>query len=316
MTTVIGIDIGGTKIAGLVTDETYQPILERVITTPDAVKPTALINMDRPQAEAAGRAALLHDVIALCRDLQREAEQQHHHIDAIGVGSAGQIDPQTGQVLDANDNLLGWRGTALGPTLVQTFGVPVAVENDVRAMAVAECHLGAGQPYEHVLCLTIGTGIGGALVLQKRLWHGAHFGAGEFGYLSASPTQTIEQVAAGPALERQYQAATQSPEMMSLQGIAQRALQGDEIARSIIQTGAEALGRVLAPVMAFIDPQAVVIGGGLAQMDTLWWQPFVESIQRFAVLSVQTTPVLKATLGHRAGMIGAAILAVQKKDGA
>lgn len=314
MTTVIGIDIGGTKVAGLLCDHNYEPLIEHVIPTPDAVKPASLMHTERHQAEAVGRTALLNAVIDLCRRLQREAEHQNRSIDAIGVGSAGQIDPQTGIVLDANDNLLGWRGTPLGSTLEQTFGVPVAVENDVRAMAVAECHLGAGKLYESVLCLTIGTGIGGALVLQKRLWHGAHFTAGEFGYLAASPTQTIEQLASGPALERQYQDAVHSKESVFLPAIAQRALQGDETAQIIIQTGAQQLGRVLAPVIAFIDPQAVIIGGGLVEMDDLWWQPFIQTIKQFALRSVQLTPVLKAALGHRAGMIGAAILAVQKKD--
>ena len=314
MTTVIGIDIGGTKVAGFLCDHTYEPLIEHVIPTPDAVKPASLMHTERHQAEAAGRTALLNVVIALCRRLQREAEHQHRSIDAIGVGSAGQINPQTGIVLDANDNLLGWRGTPLGLTLEQTFGVPVAVENDVRAMALAECHLGAGKPYENALCLTIGTGIGGALVFQQRLWHGAHFAAGEFGYLSASSTHTIEQLASGPALERQYQAAVHSQEPVPLSTMAQRALLGDETARIVIQTGAQHLGRVLAPVMAFIDPQAVIIGGGLAEMDDLWWQPFIQTLKQFALRSVQSTPVLKAALGHRAGMIGAAILAVQKKE--
>lgn len=310
MPLVIGVDIGGTKIAVILSNETHQTLAEVTAPTPDAAKPTSLTtSSNRERVEAEGRRALLYEVIRLCRVVQ---QGQSAPITAIGVGTAGQIDPVTGTVLDANENLVGWAGTPIAATLEQEFGVPVAVDNDVRTMALAECQLGAGQGYKHVLCLTVGTGIGGAIVLDGRLWYGAHASAGEFGYLYASPTHTIEQLASGPALEAQYQQATSSTERTPLRIIAQRATTGDIVARGIIQTGAERLGEVLAPILAFIDPQAVVIGGGLIEMDELWWQPLARTIARAPVRSVRETPLLKASLGQKAGVIGAVLLALQK----
>ena len=310
---VIGLDIGGTKIAAHISDGTLWSVGEVTRPTPPESKPEALHQAtDKAQAKQAGREALLNTIIAVCRDLLAEAEKQQISIHAIGIGTAGQVDPDKGIVVDANENLVGWKGTPIAETVGQALGLPVVVDNDVRVMALAECTLGAGKDFQHVLCLTVGTGIGGAIVLNGKLWHGAHFGAGEIGYIKVDAEHSIEEVTSGPALERLYQEATDAIEPVSLREIVQRAQQGDAIARNVIvQAGAERLGTFLAPVLAFLDPEAVVVGGGISEIGNLWWQPFIAALRRFKLLSVQHMPILKAQLGNRAGMIGAAILAMQ-----
>lgn len=311
MTAFIGVDVGGTKIAAWLCDAAFVSLAERIYPTPASAKPLSNIPITA-ETEGEGRNALISAIIHVCKELQDEASHHNLVVSAIGIGSAGQIDTRSGIVLDANENLVGWRGTPLARLVEEALHIPVFVENDVRAMALAECTLGAGKDYEHVLCITVGTGIGGAIVLNRQVWHGEHFSAGEIGYLYATPDHTIEEIASGAALERHYQAQTHNPEMKSLQTIAQQATNGDEIARDVIERGARLLGNVLAPVIALLDPQAVVVGGGMTEMDTLWWQPFVQTIQQFRLASVQQTPLLKATFGTRAGMIGAAVLAMQK----
>jgi glucokinase len=308
MRTVIGIDIGGTKIAAQVCDERLQPLAEQVIATPAAAQPAALAaSLDLESVYQAGRAALLGAIIELCRTLPL---QFSHTVAAIGIGTAGQVDPARGIVLDANENLVGWRGTPIVATLEAALQLPVAVDNDVRTMALAESTLGAGKAYDHLLCLTVGTGIGGALVFQRRLWHGAHFSAGEIGYLYADDQHTLEQRCAGPALEKQYHAQTDIA--LPLPQIAQRALQGEAVATAILREGAVRCGRILAPVIALLDPQAVIVGGGMVAMATQWWQPFCTTIQNFHLRSVRQTPLQPAALGNRAGMMGAALLAWHK----
>jgi glucokinase len=291
---VIGVDIGGTKIAAHVCNQQYETLYEKTIRTPDEE----------------GAQLILDAVIKICRDLMQQA--QDTKIIAVGIGAAGQIHPETGVVLDANENLKGWKGTPVKATITKALDMPVYVDNDVRTMALAEATIGAGVSYDHLLCLTVGTGIGGAIILNKQLWYGAHFSAGEFGYILHQPAHSIESVASGGAQALTY--ARKTRKLLSLPQIAQQASEGDSIAREVITNGAKALGETLAPIMLFLSPQAVIIGGGVPEIGDLWWHSFRKTILSFDYGNVRQTPVLQAQLGSRAGVIGAAILAWQKAN--
>lgn len=314
---VIGIDIGGTKIAAHISDGTLASQFERTIAVPAPAKPSALAGIEHnsPEHQAAllrGREAMLHTIVELCRALINEAQQAHITILAVGIGSTGQVNPHLGMVVDANPNIVGWTGTKIAESIHDALQIPVYVENDVRVMALAETTLGAGKDYEHVLCITVGTGIGGALVLNKHLWHGANFSAGEIGYVYAGNGETIETLYAGPSIARRYN--QQHNTDYSLRDIANLAHDGDETCIFAIRDAAENLGKYFAPIIGLIDPQAVVIGGGVPDIGDLWWQAFRQAIRRFYLKSVQETPLLLAELGNRAGMIGASVLAMQKEN--
>lgn len=298
--TVIGVDIGGTKIAAHVTHNGRDSLVQAVIPCP----------------AHEGAEAVLSAVIGVCQSLRAQVSQP---VDAVGIGTAGQVDIARGMVIGANENLTGWAGTPIVARVGEALGLPVWLENDVRALAIGESAHGAGMGYPHVLCVAVGTGIGGALILNGRVWQGAHYSAGEIGYMRARRDhegwQTIEQLASGTGLEREYHArsgAMLGEPRLSLRQIAARAEEGEALADAVIREGATLVGGVLSAVLCFVDPAVLVIGGGVPQIGERWWTPFLAALRDFPLASTRGIPVVPAQLGTRAGMIGAAQLALDR----
>ncbi|MEU8800099.1 ROK family protein [Spirillospora sp. NPDC048819] len=213
-------------------------------------------------------------------------------IRALGVGAPGVVDQDTGRVVSATDVLPGWSGTPVRDVLADLTGLPVTVVNDVRAMAYGEAQAGAGAGLHRVLHVSVGTGVGGALTTLGRLEHGAHGTAGEIAHLLVSERGPVpcgcgrrdhlEAVASGPAI-----AAT---------GDAPRA--------------GSLLGRALAGLLAVLDPDAVVIGGGVAQIGAPFLDAVIAAFRAEALPPLRGTPVVPARLGTDAPLVGAALLAM------
>lgn len=292
--TVIGLDIGGSKtLAGLVRRDGAIARTEQLATAPSPV-------------------AILDSARSLCLSLIDAAEAP---VLGIGIGSAGIIDTEEGKVVFANENLPGWTGTRLADLAIGA-DLPIIVENDVRAMAFGEAAMGADR--DSLLCVTVGTGIGGALILNGAVWHGADYSAGEIGYLVVDPQGEepliLDQYASGPAIERAYQLATGSGQRLPLTEISRLATQGDRSATAVIKRKARQLGVVLAGYVTTINPAAVVVGGGVPQIGALWWDALEAGFRRALTPPVAATPLLPATLGVNAVMLGAAMLAWNALD--
>lgn len=292
---VIGLDIGGSKIsAGLVTRAGEVSRISAVATpgTPDSV---------------------LQAARQLCHQLREASDSD---IRAIGVGSAGIINCDTGKVHFANDNMPGWSGTDL--TSLAHGGMPIVAENDARALAYGEAVLGAGKAYRSLLCVTVGTGIGGGIVIDGGLWHGAGYCAGEIGYLvvgwEAGKPQILDQFASGPAIERAWREAASSPQPLPLTEISRMAEAGDALAARIIADKARQFGCILAGIAAALNPEAIVIGGGVPQIGALWRDAFEAGFRDSAAPPLRHTPLLPARLGFDAVLLGAAMLAWRKVD--
>ncbi len=290
---VIGVDIGGTKIAaGLV--------------QPDGQIAHALTEM----TPSGGAAAILEAATGLCRVLQGMTGAP---VRALGVGAAGQVDRAQGVIAYANDNLPGWMGTPVKAVLEAELGLPVVVDNDVNAMAFGESQVGAGTGYPHLLYIAVGTGIGGAIVHDGRVWRGAHHSAGELGYLVAGwhdqQPVIVEQLASGPGIAARYRALSGSHDLLTLYEIAARARQGETLAAESIREGAHLLGTVLAPVVCLLDPQMVIVGGGVPGIGDLWWQPFEAALRANPLPALQQVKLARAHFEANAVMIGAAQLA-------
>lgn len=290
---VVGLDIGATKtIAGLVTKDGK---LRRSLQVATAPSPSAILRAAR----------------ALCETLIAEAGAS---VLAIGIGCAGVVDTRRAVVIHANDNLPGWTGTDLAALSVG--GLPLVAENDVRAMAFGEGTLGAGREYDSLLCVTVGTGIGGALIFNSEIWPGANFSAGEIGYLvvgrAGDAPLILDQYASGPAIERAYQAATAADERPPLTEISARAYADDATAKAVIRRKASEFGVILAGYATSINPQAVIVGGGVPQIGALWWDAFAGAFQANLPPLLASTGLLPAALGVEAVLLGAAMRAWQK----
>lgn len=310
MSLACGIDVGGTKIAGGVVDESGT-ILEE-------------LRVESPATDVLAIEAAIEKLVTELRT--------RHPIEAVGVGAAGYIDKARAVVLFAPN--LAWRDLDLKADLERTLELPVVVENDANAAAWGEFQFGAGHDVDDLLLVTVGTGVGGGLVLDGSLYRGA-FGVGaEIGHMRVVPDGLLcgcgnrgcfEMYASGSALVREARAAARAGSLLAadlleraggdadaITGplVTQAARDGDTFAIEQLSSIGRWLGEGIASLTAVLDPAVVVVGGGVSAADELLLAP-----TRTAFTSQLTgrghRPALeirRARLGNRAGLIGAADL--------
>lgn len=290
----LGIDIGGTKIAGgLVTGEGRVTLSDR--------RPTP----------SSGGASILEAALNLARALREAAPGP---LSAIGIGTGGQVDTERGVIVSATDLLPGWAGKEVKAAFERAFGLPCSVDNDVNALAVGEARFGAGRGLGTVLYLALGTGVGGALLLGGRVHHGKTWTGGEFGHLllttdEAAPRKTLEDWASGPGLVQTYREMTGAGQDVTGEAVAAEAAHDPNglAARAVTRTG-ECLGFGLASLANALDPDLIVIGGGLVALGDALLDPARRILRRHALPGPARCPVVLAALGADAAVIGAAAL--------
>lgn len=297
MSTVIGIDVGGTKIAaGVVGDAVHD-----VRSVPTATSAEAIIDA----------------IVSLVSDIAAGQSPA-----AIGIGSAGAFDAE-GRVVSATDLLPGWSGTALATRVRERTGAPTAAINDVHAAAIGEARRGAAADARHVLIAAVGTGLGGAVIHEGQLELGHAGLAGSLGHvMSRGPARRCscgvaghaEALASGPGIARLYAEKTGDP--VDLRAIASRATAGDADAVDAIRIGGEALGDALAAAAAIADPEVIVIGGGAAQVGALLLEPARRAFRQTCMPAHSALPIIPAALGTSAALVGAALLARERYVGA
>ncbi|MFC8793918.1 ROK family protein [Streptomyces cinereoruber] len=297
MIPVAGIDIGGTKIAaGLV--------------APDG---TLLARRTLPTPAQDGPVAVIATAVRAVRELGAP-------VAAVGVGSAGVVDPGTGRIAAATDALPGWAGTELRQELEQALGVPVAIDNDVHAHALGEAWLGAAAGHRHVLLVAVGTGIGGSLLIDGQVHHGARSVAGHAGHVpvpsAAGATCTcggtghVEAVGSGPALLAAYRRSG-SASVASLAEVSALASAGDAEARAVLALGARALGEALGGIVNMTDPELLLVGGGVSGCGPEWWEPLREAFEAELLAPLKGVELRPGLLGGDAAVLGAARLALE-----
>ncbi len=310
MSLTCGIDVGGTKIAGAVVDEDGRVLELRRVVSP-ATDPEAI-----------------EDAIAgLVRELR-----VGHDLTAIGVGAAGYIDSGRAVVMSAPN--IAWRDLDLRAELEGRTDLPVVVENDANAAAWGEFAFGAGKDSRDLLLVTVGTGVGGGIVIDGELYRGAFGVAAEIGHVRVVPgglpcgcgkLGCLEQYASGRALVRQTQEAARddpaAAPLVAEAGGDPRAITGAMVTAAATAGDAFSVGRLaevgrwlgegIASIAAVLDPGLVVVGGGVGEAGDLLLGPAREAFEA-QVIGGGERPlpqILPARLGNDAGVIGAADLA-------
>lgn len=323
---VIGVDIGGTKVAAGLVDSSAQI---RCQTRSPMV----------PDGDAAtGLAAVISAVNSLSA---RSKNGGDHLIQGIGICSPGPLDPETGIVINP-PNLPCWRNFPLATEIEQIYGVPVKVDNDANGAALAEAQWGAGRGYRNVFYVAIGTGIGTGIVLGGKIYHGRTGAAAEGGHISidyrgpqckCGKRGCIEVLASGPAIARRAQVklaakpgagstlldlAHGNIEAVSCEIVEKANAAGDPIAKETVQETVEFLSLWLGNIVDLLEPDVMIIGGGVVPM----LSPFFAEIRnRLSACCVNSRcseiPLLRAHHGVDSGILGgASIVAVENKIGA
>ena len=315
-TLTVGVDVGGTKIAAGVVDESGK-----------------LLQHTRRETPATDTTQVLGAIADATRELQAQ-----HEIAAVGIGAAGFVDATRSTVLFAPN--LAWRDENLRAQLSERLGVPVVVENDANAAAWAESRFGAGRDHDDLVAITIGTGIGGGIVMKGRLLRGGYGVAAEIGHITMVPygrrcgcglQGCWEQYGSGRALVTEAReiarhspafaagllaAAGGDPEAISGEMVTAKAQEGDVGALHCFDEIGRWIGLGLAQLAAVLDPSLFVLGGGVsAAGDVL--RSRVESVFRGNLTGRGHRPVAEvrlAEMGWEAGMVGAADLARTHDD--
>ncbi len=307
----IGVDIGGTKVAAGVVDPEGH-VLER-------------LRRDTPSSSPQATEDTIADVVAELRT--------RHEVTAVGIGAAGWIDVTGSSVLFSPH--LAWRHEPLRDAVRRRIRLPVIIENDANAAAWAEWRFGAGQGESHLVCVTLGTGIGGAVITDGVMLRGKYGVAGEFGHMTVVPgghrcecgnRGCWEQYASGNSLVREARelAASGSPVAQNLldrvggdpgritgPSVTEAAKDGDPVAVELFEEVGRWLGVGLANIAAAFDPGTFVVGGGVSEAGELFLGPARDTFRR-TLTGRGFRPeaqVLRAALGNEAGLVGAADLA-------
>jgi len=314
---IIGIDVGGTKVAGGLVTEKGRLVSSSIV----------------PTRADEGFQTSYGQVVQLIESLLHEA-QGKHNVRGIGICAPGPLDPKAGLVINA-PNLRGWRNIKLAQKLADHFGLPAKVENDANAAGLAEVLFGVAVGLRDVFYVTVSTGIGTGIIIDKKVYHGKNGVAGEGGHVSIdfhSPYRCgcgtygcIEALAAGPAmarrarvmLEQDYKAKSLLREMchghtsrITPKMIQEAARAKDRIAQAIVDETGFYLGVWLAGMLTLLDPAAIVIGGGVAQIGRPLFRKIKETIPHYTINRrfASKTPLLPAKLQKQVGVFGAASL--------
>lgn len=307
---VCSVDIGGTKIACAI-----------MAFPADGSRPHPVYEAEVATDAAEGGEAVYARVAAAVRAALDAFDGE---VLGVGIGSAGVVDPKTGGIVYANEIMPGWGGIALGPRLAEELDMPVAVTGDVHAHALGEARWGVGRGYESVLCLGIGTGIGGAFVMDGRVMRGSHGAAGHMGHIESTAAAGIpcacgrsghlESVASGTSIgrifEERYGRVDPSRPTVG-RDVNDLVAAGDPRAIEVVSEAGRALGASLGTLANILDPAVIVLSGGVIHEGTGWrsetWRTSVaEGYRSQALDPLEDTPILIGVLEGEAPLIGAA----------
>jgi predicted NBD/HSP70 family sugar kinase len=308
MQTIWGIDLGGTKIEGVVLSSS----------SPDAVVIRKRIDTESHK----GYQHIANQIVRLIRELEAETG---YRAEKVGIGTPGTVEPSTGLMKNCNTTCL--NGMPLKEDLVKTLNIPVAIANDANCFALAEATMGivpdVTPDFNCVFGVIMGTGVGGGVVFRGKdgqpfVLNGLQGIGGEWGHNElefngydcyCGKKGCTEQVLSGPALQRYY-AQISGKELKMKEIVARYYADSDPYASQTIDRMLEYFGKAVSVLMNILDPDAIVLGGGVGNIDLLYTEG-VERAKKYIFNSGKVeTKILRPKLGDSAGVFGAAMLAV------
>ncbi len=315
-----GVDVGGTNLRAAVWDTGTERLLAM---------------RHAPTLSHEGHAAVLARLAGLIREAIAAAGLTLVQVRAVGLGLPGRLNPTEG-VVEFLPNLAGhWIGVRVAETLTAALHLPIHLINDARAMTFGEWRYGAGRGVDTLACLTLGTGIGGGIVVNGQLLWGINGTLGEIGHqivevdglpCTCGGRGCLEVYASGTAIAAAAVRAVREgcetclrdmadgdPTRITADMVARAAQSGDPVARAIFERAGVYLGIVISNVVLTINPQRIVIGGGMAGVGDLLFEPARRTLyERVHLAPVDHIAIVPAQLGANAGLIGAAAWAEQK----
>jgi len=295
----LGLDFGGTKLAAGLADETGR-----------------LLAFGRCPTEPAAGAA---GAIAAMRRLVAAFPPEAGRPVAVGISFGGPVDLACQRTLLSHHGP-GWEDFPLVERIADLWACPVAMDNDANAAALGEVRYGAGRGRRNVLYVTVSTGIGGGVVVDGKVYRGSHGLSGEIGHTIVRPDGPLcpcgkrgclEAVASGPSIARAYaEQAGRTDSDVTAEDVFRRAANGDVTARDVLDRAIHALGLGLANAINLLDPELVLIGGGVSRAGDALFVPLREAVDAVcAPAPAGAIPIVPAVLGDAVGVLGAVALA-------
>ena len=286
----IGIDVGGTNLKFALVNKKGRILKEIIL----------------PTFGHLGKAMVLERVIEGVKQISSGIKKTK--IPGLGLGTPGLVDAKG--VVRGHTNIKGWADIPLKKILEKEFNLPAFIDNDANVMTLAEWACGGAKGAKNVVCLTLGTGVGGGIIIDGKLYHGTTLSAGEIGHIPINYKGPKCMCGNIGCLERYIgnkyitARANLTPKLL-----ADRARKGDKAALKVWDEVAECLSAALSGVINFINPEKIIIGGGVANAGDALFKPLRKKVMEKAMpIPARRAKILKAVLGERAGVIGAAML--------
>lgn len=309
---IIGIDLGGTKIAGALATRNGKILKDVFIPTPGS-----------------SANAIYKSIIQLIKEVGFPHNKSK--ICCVGLGLPGIVDLKKGKVINA-PNLKGWDGFPLASKIKNDLKLPVSVDNDANAAALAESILGAGVKYRNFIYITVSTGIGAGIILDKKIYYGSHQTAGELGHTIIDINESLrirkggelEALASGTGLTNiayqnhkvpslLYKESKARKKTLTAKLIFEAAKKGDGLAKKLVRDNGIYLAAGIANLANLFDPEAIIIGGGLANDWPMFSKAIKNGLKNFDLMTPsKKIKILPAKLKKHSGLYGALALAMEK----
>jgi glucokinase len=305
----IGLDLGGTFLKYALASESG----------------AVLVKSKRPSQGTQKKEAIFACIFAAIDELVQEAENRNLSIEAIGMGSPGAIDYDHCRLLGNTPNLPDWGDADIRREVAKKYPYPIWADNDANVAALAEVRQGAAKGHKYVIAITLGTGIGGGVVIDDQIFRGSHYAGAELGHMSidynglpcgCGGLGCIEAYASAPAMVRNYvgklnKAGITVPAVVNTELIFSQAKKGETAAIQVIDETCEYLGAALASFTNIFNPEIFVIGGGVADAgDEFMTRIWNAMAKRAMKAPLRNAKLVRAKLGNDAGVVGAISLAI------